>query len=329
MRAGRTAGIVGTLAALAVVAGGPRASVDGSWSVPELPADLEAHLRRAEAGVPDLRPGGGKRILRTGPQERTPLAIGYLHGFTADPHEVEPLVSELSEALGAHAYFARLAGHGRAPEAMADVRATDWMQDAAETVAVARRLGERVVLVGTSTGATLAVWAALQPELARDVAALVLLSPNFGPADPRSGILLWPWGGLIARLVEGRERCFPTHGPLHERHWTECHPTSVLLPMMALVAHVRGAPLERIRVPVLVAYSPEDRVVDPERIRAAHARFGSAEKELWAVPDVGDPDRHVLAGDALSPGTTELVLERIVRFLERTGIAESPGRDPH
>ena len=49
-----------------------------------------------------------------------------------------------------------------------------------------RRLGDKVVIMGVSTGGTLAAWLAAQPG-ADDVLALVLLSPNFGPSAGGSG----------------------------------------------------------------------------------------------------------------------------------------------
>lgn len=297
---------------------GPRARMDPFPGFPRIRGDVEAYLWASEAAVPDLRPGDGKRIVWADSlmRSRTALALVYLHGFTADPHEVEPLSTELGRALGANVYFARLAGHGRAPDAMGDVEVEDWLTDVAEAMAIGRRIGERVVLIGTSTGGTLAAWAAARPDFQDDLAAIVLLSPNFHPRDRRSRMLLWPWGGVLAKLVEGRERCFETHGPAHARHWTECHPTRALLPMMALVEEVRTSDLSRVQVPTMVVYVPGDEVVDTEEARRAYDRIGSPRKRLLPVPGVEDPDAHVPAGDILSPGTTAFVREEILGFLD-------------
>jgi esterase/lipase len=296
---------------------GPRADFDESWTEPDLGPDVVRYLNRAEADVPDIRPGDAKGIVWSAAGEgvRTPLALVYLHGFSADRHEVEPLVTDVAAALGANAYFARLRGHGRTNAAMADASVEGWMADAAEALAVGARIGERVVLMGTSTGGTLAVWAAGRPEAEGRLAALVLVSPNFQPRNRMTRLLLWPWGGVIARLVEGSERCFEAHGAEHARHWTTCYPTSALLPMMALVEHVRTSDLGAIETPLFVAYSAEDQIVDPAETEAAFRRFGSAPKRLVEVQSVGDPDGHVLAGDALSPATTERLEGEIVRFL--------------
>lgn len=313
-----------------VVAGlllGPRAPRGTLDEVPEVGNDVDAYLAAAEDGIPDLRPGSAKRVAWADSTERgrTEVALAYLHGFSADPHEVEPLMTDLGRTLGANVYFARLAGHGRSGDAMGEVTVDDWLEDTAEAVAVGRKLGGHVVLVGTSTGGTLATWAAMEPRLREHVSALVLLSPNFHPADPKSRVLLWPWGGVIARLVEGPERCFETHGALHERHWTSCYPVRALLPMMGLVEEVRTAELEGVTVPTLVVYVPGDRVVDARETERAYARLGSARKAIFPVERPGDPDRHVPAGAALSPESTRLVQTRIEAFLASLELSVEDG----
>lgn len=285
--------------------------------VPRVGEDVDAYLAAAEAGVPDIRPGAEKSVVWVDPALRTPTpwSIVYLHGFSADRHEVEPLLTDLGSSLGANVFYTRLAGHGRDAEAMGEATVDAWLLDAAEAMEVGRAIGGRVLLVGTSTGATLALWAAARSDLSEDLGALVLLSPNLGPRDPRSRLLLWPWGGLIARLVEGPERCFETHGEAHARHWTECYPTSALLPMMALAEAVRTSRLEDIRTPTLVVYVPDDQVVDPREIEIGYERLGADVKALHAVVAPGDPERHVPAGDALSPESTDHVLGAIQAFI--------------
>lgn len=303
------------LAALLLL--GPRAEMGELREVPVVGEDVDAYLQRIEAVVPGIRPGAEKHVawLDSATRARTPLSVVYVHGFTADRHEVEPLVTRLAQEVGANAYFTRLAGHGRDGDAMAEATTTAWLHDTAEALAVGRAIGDRVLLVGTSTGGTLATWAVSRPDLATDVAGLVLLSPNFHPRDRMSRLLLWPWGGVLARLVVGSERCFPTHNEVHARHWTSCHATEALLPMMALTESVRTSALEAIRTPTLVIYVPDDGVVDARETERAFARLGSDVKSLFRVEDPGDPDRHVPAGNALSPGTTDLVLQRIRAFV--------------
>jgi esterase/lipase len=312
------------IALLALVVGfGPRARFEGRWVEPALPSDIDTWLMAREAEVPDLKPGEAASILWSDPDNHgvTPIAVVYLHGFSADRHEVEPLVSDVARDLSANAYFARLTGHGGGAHAMGEATTADWSADAARAVAVGGRIGERVDLVGTSTGGTLALWAAAQPEARERLAALVLISPNLGLRDPAAPILTWPWGAQIARLVVGPERCFEPATPEQERHWTVCYPTQALLPMMALVARVRAMDLTLLRDPTLLVYSTDDRVVDPMKTERALDRLGGTGPSVYRVQGSGDPEAHVIAGAIMSPGTTDEVRERIVAFLSEHGLA--------
>ena len=311
---GVSAGAV--LAAVALL--GPRARLDeaGVMAV-SVPEDVEAYVRSREAAVQGVREGDAKTIVWADPGLRAPteLAVVYLHGFSADRHEISPVAERVAAALGANLFLTRLAGHGRDAAAMGTATAADWLRDAEEAVAVGARLGRRIVLVGTSTGGTLAVWAAARERWRDVLAGVVLLSPNLGLADADARVLLWPWGGVLARLLVGPERCFEPLDAEQARHWTTCYPTRALLPMMALVEHVRTSDLGRVRAPLLVLYDPDDAVVDARATERLFAAFGSSRKELVVVRGSGDPQHHVLAGDVLSPGTTERVVEEILRFV--------------
>ncbi|MBM4183005.1 MAG: alpha/beta fold hydrolase [Gemmatimonadetes bacterium] len=304
---------------------GPRPSVRDVWIEPSMGADAESWLAGREAQVPALRAGEAKAVWWIDSVRRvpTPLALVYLHGFSADRHEVEPLVSDLAQDLGANVFFSRLAGHGQDGEALGGATVEDWLADAAEAVAVGARIGERVVLVGTSTGATLALWAAARPEAQGRVAALVLVSPNLGLRDRSAALLGWPWGGQIARVVVGAERCFEPVSEEQRLHWTTCYPTRALLPMAALVAHVRSLDLERVRAPTLVVYSPHDQVVAPAATERVLASLGSDGPTYFVVDDSGDPAHHVVAGAIMSPGTTDRIRARIVEFLDGAGVRQN------
>ena len=152
---------------------------------------------------------------------------------------------------------------------------------------------------------------------------ITIISPNFRPRDGASRILLWPWGGEIARLLVGVERCFEPESAQQALHWTVCYPTSALLPMMALVEHVRTMPLDGVTTPTLVAYSPEDAVVDPEETRLAFSRLGSTRKQLVEISGSEDPEQHVIAGDIMSPGTTDEVARSILDFLRLTPVLDT------
>jgi alpha-beta hydrolase superfamily lysophospholipase len=78
--------------------------------------------------------------------------------------------------------------------------AENLWESAQQAYAIGKQLGNKVILMGTSTGGTLALQlAAAYPE----IAGLVLYSPNIAINDPNAWILNNPWGLQIARLVKG------------------------------------------------------------------------------------------------------------------------------
>ena len=74
--------------------------------------------------------------------------------------------------------------------------------------------------------------------------------------------------------------------------------------------------LENIQAPLLVIYSPQDKVVSPTATEQAFARFGSPHKQLLALADTQDDSHHVLAGKILSPRDTPRVEAAILAFLQ-------------
>ena len=163
----------------------------GEFSAAALPDDLDGWLAAREAEVHaefGIVPGTEKRISwHNGAGERTEYAIVYLHGFSASRFET------------------RLAGHGRETARMEDIPAEAWLADAVEALAVGAAIGEKIILMGTSTGATLAI-ALADHKLFEAVDSLVLISPNFGFDDPAADWLTRPFGPLIARATIGERR---------------------------------------------------------------------------------------------------------------------------
>ena len=289
-------------------------------ATPAVAGDLDAWLADRErlAGLANpLIPDTEKRIHWFGGHSgsKTQHAVVYLHGFSATRQEIAPVAEVVADALGANLFETRLRGHGQMQRALADVQAEDWLDDAAEALAIGAAIGEEIVLMGTSTGATLALAMAGHPAFDR-VGTLVLLSPNFAPSDPNAEFLTWPGGPQLAYLVAGDKRSWTPRNPLQARYWATTYPMDAVIEMMRLVKYVRGKLPMHLEQSILVIYSPADTVVDTGRITSAFAQMDSPHRELIAVPSSGDPSNHVLAGDIMSPETSELVAASIVRFIE-------------
>lgn len=306
---------------LSLIACGPNLPPIPTGGPADMPSDvaaLEGWLSEQEAAFPDIVPGAEKAVVWADPEsrERTPLSIVYLHGYSATRMEVDPLVQQVGEALGANVFFTRLAGHGRGNgPAMVDGTVEAWIHDGYEALAAGRLLGERTVIIGTSTGGTLAAWLAAQPET--DVAGLVLMSPNFGPKAAGSRLLVMPGRSLLVKLVVGAEYSWEPRNEQQARYWSHRYPSESLFAMMELVTLVEGVDLGTIDAPTLVIYSPNDQVVDAEKIEARFPELGGVTR-LVPVESVSDSSNHVLAGDILAPEMTAPLTAEAVDFLRKT-----------
>lgn len=281
-----------------------------------LPADLDAWLAAREAD-PDIRPSARMRIVWAGsPGARTPLAVIYVHGFSASAEEIRPVPDRVAEALGANLFFTRLTGHGRSGDAMATATADDWIEDMAEAMAIGRRIGDRVLVISTSTGGTLTAIAATDPVLSGAMAGVVLISPNFRLNSGVAGAILdapfarW-WGPLVA----GERRTFAAKNDRHAAYWTTDYPTLALFPMATLMREARAQDYATAKTPLLLIYSEQDQVINPAAIAPVRDAWGGpVQQDIRVMGPGDDPGSHVIAGDTLSPGQTAPVADLITAW---------------
>ncbi len=281
-----------------------------------LPANLNAYLDESELAFPDIVSGTAKKIIWAGAiGQKTPLAIVYLHGYSATLEEIRPVPDRVARELGANLFFTRLAGHGRGSAAMAEPAAGDWIEDTAEAMAIGRRLGNRVIVIGTSTGGTLAAMAATDPDLSKDLAGAVLIAPNFALRPVAAKILDMPFARWWGPLVAGQTRSFTPINARHRQFWTTSYPTASLFPLAALMREARGADYAQAKTPALVIYSEADQVIDPAAIAPVLAKWaGPVQIEKRVMGPGDDPYSHVIAGDILSPGQTDDTVALIVKW---------------
>ncbi|MCV6587007.1 MAG: lysophospholipase [Marinibacterium sp.] len=281
---------------------------------------VQVYFESTESRFDDITPGVQKRVIwRDGfKEQRSPVSILYVHGFSATSEEIRPVPDILAERLNANLVYTRLTGHGRPGAAMGEAQVSDWMADMAEALAAARAVGDRVVILSTSTGGTLTAAALQDPVLAERVAAAVFVSPNFRINQLGDRVLTWPLARLWLPWILGPTRSFEPADPDEARYWTVSYPSVAVLPMAELVAAVDRMDMRGVTVPALFWFSNDDQVVRPDATWAMAARWGGPVTVQTVTMGPGDdPSSHVVTGAIMSPGQVDPAADEMEHWVRQ------------
>lgn len=297
--------------------------LDASFAPDKFGDGVQAYFESVESQFPDITPGTEKRVIwQPGFKERrTPFSVLYLHGFSATSEEIRPVPDRIADALGANLVYTRLQGHGLGGAALGAASPTVWMQDVAEGLAAARAVGDRVVVISTSTGGTLAAAAALNPQMIDKVAAMVLVSPNFATQNKMTFLTTLPGARYWIPLVMRGDYVTRTDNELRKKFWTTSYPWLAMIPVSVLVTRVAQMDFSGARVPALFRFSDDDKVVRPEITRKVAGQWGGPVTiQTVTVGPGDDPNSHVIAGYIRSPGQSEPAVADILKWLAEQGI---------
>ena len=307
----RTPLILALLLALLAFVGWTTTPRPLTYSPPVLPASLPP----ADT-APGMIPGTEKRVTWTGEPRRTEWSVVYLPGFSATHQETAPVAARVAAALDANLFETRWAGHGLAENALVDATAEDWLDDTAEALAAGAAIGNKIVVIASSTGATLAT-ALLDHELMKPVDALIFMSPNFDLHDKSVRHATGPFGKLLTRVLAGDVRTWTPQNEAQGLYWSTSYPSSALIEMVRVVdraeTRLKGTSNQRW----LVIYSEKDETIDPAAAKASLDLMEARDEQLYEVLNPGDGTGHILAGDIMSPDTTDEVVSVIVEFIRR------------
>ena len=281
-------------------------------------AGLDAYLAAREGRFDDIIEGVEKQIIWAGEAGvKTPISIIYLHGFTATSKEIRPVPDRLAAGLGANLYLGRFAGHGRAPMAMAEATVAQWMDDIGDAVEIGGQIGDKVIILATSTGGTLAAAAALDTAAMEKIAGIIFISPNFAIQSRAASLLTWPFARQWVPLVVGPWQKGNPRNEQHARYWTIDYPTTALMPMAAIVAAVDAQSFADVQIPALFYYSLEDQVVVPEKTAAFAKSWGGPATTIIArMTAADDKFAHIIAGDIVSPNQTQAAVAHFLAWVK-------------
>jgi esterase/lipase len=304
-----TAGIL-TLLALSVAAG-PR------HSKPVLKTDLPVisltsqtagqYVRDKENAVPNIKPGNASQLYYANEvtREQTAYCLLYLHGFSASPEEGNPTHVNLGKAFGMNTYIPRLAEHGLiSPDPLLNMTPDNLWNSAKEALVVAKALGRKVILMGTSTGGTLALqMAADYPDV---IAAVILYSPNVKIANKASVLLARPLGLQLGRMISGGKYRILKEDPKTDPYWNNRYRVEAVVYLQQLIEKtMKPKVFAKVTQPVFVGYYYKDKehqddTVSVKAILWMYDHLGTPAnlKQAVAFPDAG---AHVIGCDLTNP----------------------------
>lgn len=269
----------------------------------------EVFVKAKESKFSNIKENNNSHILwSNGLQQKTKYALVYLHGFSASPKEISPVLEESSKKLNANVYFPRLSGHGLNNDFMEKLNSDQLFQDAEESYHIGQALGEKIVLVGTSTGASLATWLASRHP---DIAAMILLSPNMGIRDPKGFLAAGPLGYWITSLIVGPYYEWIPKRPDQSQFWTSRYSARGINAMMNVVHEVTDLAFDKIQTPSLIFWTPQDKVVNIKKSLSILNNLGS-EKKIFIEFTTAE---HVLAGHITAPENVLKASETIATFV--------------
>jgi esterase/lipase len=278
-------------------------------NLPELQVEaskFETYLASKNLAL-KLKPDNGSRVIWANDslKTKTEYCLLYLHGFSASWYEGEPVHRDFARRYGMNLYIPLLASHGiDTTEALIDMTPDRLYESAKEALVAAQALGNKVILMSTSTGGTLSLKLASEfPEL---MEGLVLLSPNIAINDPAAFLVTKHWGLQLARLVKnGKYRVVKTKHPEEDQYW-QCRQRleSAVYLQQLIEATMTENTFAKISEPVFLAYyykdkDNQDKVVRVDAMLKMYDKLGTPKnmKVRVAFPEAGT---HVIGCQLLS-----------------------------
>lgn len=291
--------------------------------LPVIPVGVDSivqYVRQQESRFP-VKPDNESLILwGDSVGKKTEYVLLYLHGFSASRFEAYPVTHDFVREFKVNAYLARLAEHGlEDEEPLLHMTPERLYASAREALAIARKLGNKVIIMSTSTGGTLSLM--LAADFPRLVDGLILYSPNIAIKNAAAPLLSGPWGLEIARMVYGGKYRFSGDAPDSKtcRYWNCKYRLEATVYLQQLLdVRMTAAEFRKVQVPVFLGYyykdkQHQDETVDVKAALRMFDELGTPDemKVKVAFPGAG---AHVIACE-LTSGSVKEVEEQTFLFV--------------
>ena len=276
---------------------------------------LDKLIEDSENEILNIRPDTEKKIIWANQNKvKTKISLIFIHGFSATRAELDPVIEMLGKELNANIFFTRLRGHGLDGEALAEATFDDWMIDTKEAIDIGNAIGDKLILIGCSTGCSL-IHANLQ--YINKAAAVIYVSPNFGSKSYLGKLLIIPGAKWFIPFIFGKEYSFVPRNADHARCWTTSYPIKALFAVKDSVVAAYKVKHIKIKQPVLFYFSDDDQVVSAKATRKIISKMGNnVSIHNPILTNTDDSSQHGVLGDILSSSQTNSGVKKILSWLE-------------
>jgi pimeloyl-ACP methyl ester carboxylesterase len=269
--------------------------------VPQEPAALEQYIAANEAQH-KLKPDNEARIIwNDSTKKKTPYSIVYLHGFSASQEEGNPVHVDFAKKFGCNLYLARMADHGvDTTEQLMNFNGDRFYESAKEALMIGKAIGEKVIVMSTSTGGTVGL--VMAAEFPDDVHALVNMSPNIAINNGTIWLANNHWGLQIARLVVGGDyQVITDFEESRLQYWNAKYRLEAVSALQEMIEDkMNKSTFEKVKCPSLTLYyykneQEQDPTVKVSAMLEMEEQLGTPAdmKVATAIPNAG---AHVIGG---------------------------------
>jgi esterase/lipase len=272
--------------------------------VPQDPAALEQYVAINESKH-KIKPDNEARIIWfDSTKKKTEYSVVYLHGFSASQEEGDPVHIDFAKKFGCNLYLSRLADHGiDTTEQLLNFTTDRFWESSKEALAIGKAIGEKVIVMSTSTGGTTAL--ALAGDFPDDVYALINLSPNIAINDPNAWLLNNHWGLQIARKVIGSNYIDVHFDSVRQKYWNGKYRVEAAVQLQEMIeSKMNEATFRKVLCPSLTLYyykneKEQDPTVKVSAMLEMNKQLGTPDpfKRTVAIPEAG---AHVIGSHIVS-----------------------------
>jgi pimeloyl-ACP methyl ester carboxylesterase len=286
--------------------------------LPDEPERLEHLIAEHEEQAQPLNKGAQAEIIWYDEEQKEPppYAIVYLHGFKGSRGEGAPAHTTIAKRFGCNLYLSRLYGHGLIRDQyFDDLTPSALVRSAADACRIGEKIGKKIILMGTSTGGTLALMMAASDSFSPSIAGLILYSPLIHLYGMNALLLENAFVRSVLRLYPGKKYQLRGKAPpsAEEDHvWYHSYQLNGALALGQMIqTYMTPSLFSTVHCPAFIGYyyrtrHAHDRMVSTAAIKRMADQLGTHTSDV-VLKNFPNADAHVICCSLLSDAVEDVI----------------------